>query len=259
MNVLDKIFARKADEVAAAKASVSPDEIQRLAAQADPPRGFLANLKRAEPKLALIAEVKKASPSKGLIRPDFDAAEIGRIYAESGASALSVLTDEHYFQGSAENLRRARKASGLPCLRKDFLNDPYQLYEARAWGADAILLIVAGLDDELLFNLHALATNLEMDVLVEVHTDAETVRALALGAPLIGVNNRDLADFHTSLEVSDRLLPIISGQAFAVSESALETRKDLDRVQKAGAQAVLIGTTFCAADDIAAKVREVLG
>lgn len=258
MSVLDRIFARKAEEVAAAKARITPFEIEHLAAGADAPRGFYAALKNASTDLALIAEVKKASPSKGLIRADFDAAEIGRIYANSGAAALSVLTDEHYFQGSAENLRRARAASGLPCLRKDFVNDPYQVYEARAWGADAILLIVAGLDDERLHTLHALAHELGMDVLVEVHTEDETARALRLRAPLIGVNNRDLGDFHTSLTISDRLLPLIAPHALAVSESALDSRADLDRVRDAGARAVLIGTSFCASPDIAVKVREVM-
>jgi indole-3-glycerol phosphate synthase len=258
MSVLDKIFAHKAEEVAAAKSAVGLAALEATARAAGAPRGFLSALRSAPGGLALIAEVKKASPSKGLIRPDFDPVVIARAYARAGASALSVLTDERFFQGSAENLRLAREASGLPCLRKDFLNDPYQIYEARAWGADAVLLIVAALDDSQLRDLHALAVELEMDVLVEVHSDSETDRALALGAPLIGVNNRDLSDFHTSLEISDRLLPRIAPHALAVSESALETRADLDRVQAAGAKAVLIGTTFCASPDIEAKVREVM-
>jgi indole-3-glycerol phosphate synthase len=258
LNVLERIFARKAEEVAAARRALSDTAIRNAAAAADSPRGFLRALRDAPGDLALIAEVKKASPSKGLIRPDFEPAEIGRSYARAGASALSVLTDEHYFQGSAENLRLARAASGLPCLRKDFLNDPYQIYQARAWGADAVLLIVAALEDGPLSDLHQLATELGMDVLVEVHTELETERALRLGAPLIGVNNRDLADFNTSLEISDRLIPLIAPHALAVSESALETRADLDRVRDAGARAVLIGTTFCAAPDIEGKVREVM-
>jgi len=258
LSVLDKIFAHKATEVAAAKALVSQSEIEALAAQASAPRGFLRALRSSE-GLALIAEVKKASPSKGLIRPDFDPVAIAQAYARAGASCLSVLTDVDYFQGSPENLKLAREASGLPCLRKDFLNDPYQIYEARAWGADAVLLIVASLDDAQLSDLHSLAVSLGMDVLVEVHDDLETERALRLGAPLIGVNNRNLADFKTTLEISDRLIPLIAPHALAVSESALETRADLDRVEKAGAKAVLIGTTFCASPDIEAKVREVMG
>jgi len=259
MSVLDRIFATKAEEVAAARATVSFEEIQRRAAAADAPRGFLRALEASTDRLALIAEVKKASPSKGVIRADFDAAEIARIYARAGATCLSVLTDVPYFQGSAENLQLARAASSLPCLRKDFLNDPYQVYEARAWGADAILLIVAALDDASLASLHALATSLGMDVLVEVHTGEETERALRQGFPLIGVNNRNLADFRTSLEYSEELIPRIAPHALAVSESALETPADLARVLAAGARAVLIGTTFCAAPDIEEKVHELMG
>jgi len=258
LSVLEKIFAHKATEVEAARALISPAEIEKMAAAAPAPRGFLNALRKAD-GLALIAEVKKASPSKGLIRPDFDPVEIACAYARAGASCLSVLTDVSYFQGSPKNLMLAREASGLPCLRKDFLNDPYQIYEARAWGADAVLLIVASLSDDQLSSLHELAVSLGMDVLVEVHDDAETDRALRLGAPLIGVNNRNLADFKTTLEISDRLLPRIAPHALAVSESALETRSDLDRVESAGAKAVLIGTTFCASPDIEAKVREVMG
>lgn len=258
MNVLLRILARKADEVAEARERVPLETLKKNAEGADAPRGFLTALREAEGDLTLIAEVKKASPSKGLIRPDFDPREIAVAYRRGGASALSVLTDEHYFQGSAENLRIARAASGLPCLRKDFIVDPYQIYEARAWGADAVLLIVAALDDALLRELYRTAVELGMDVLVEVHDEDETRRALLLGAPLIGVNNRNLGDFKTSLEVSERLIPMIAPHALAVSESALETREDLDRVRDAGARAVLIGTTFCAAPDIESKVREVM-
>jgi indole-3-glycerol phosphate synthase len=259
MSVLDRIFAVKRDEVAAAKGRVSQAELQSRIADADAPRGFLRALRSSPDDVALIAEVKKASPSKGLIRPDFDPEAIARAYAAGGAAALSVLTDVPHFQGSPEYLGLARTASGLPVLRKDFLDDPYQVYEARAWGADAVLLIVAALDDATLRDLQALTWELGMDALVEVHTEAETERALALGCPLIGVNNRDLGDFRTSLEISDHLLPLIAPHATAVSESALETRADLDRVRDAGARAVLIGTTFCAAPDIEAKVREVMG
>jgi indole-3-glycerol phosphate synthase len=203
--------------------------------------------------------VKKASPSKGVIRADFDPEAIAAAYARAGAAALSVLTDVPHFQGSPAYLKIAREASGLPVLRKDFLYDPYQVLEARAWGADAVLLIVAALEDAQLRDLQAFAHELGMDALVEVHTAEETERALAAGCPLIGVNNRDLGDFRTSLEISDRLLPRIAPHALAVSESALETRADLDRVRAAGARAVLIGTTFCAAPDIEGKVREVMG
>jgi indole-3-glycerol phosphate synthase len=206
----------------------------------------------------LIAEVKKASPSKGLIRADFDPSAIAHIYRGAGADCLSVLTDERYFQGSLENLAIAREASGLPCLRKDFILDPYQVYEARAWGADCILLIVAGLESGQLRDLSQLAKSLGMDVLVEVHSEPEAEIALSLGADLIGVNNRNLADMTTSLQTSLDLLPILSEHALTVSESALSSRAEVDLVRIAGARAVLIGTTFCAASDIGSKVREVM-
>ena len=258
MSVLDRIFARKAEEVAIAKSRVPLADLKKMAADSEPPRGFKKALQEA-PGLALIAEVKKASPSKGVIRADFDAVEIAKTYEGAGAQCLSVLTDEHYFQGSAENLQRARAAVSLPCLRKDFLNDPYQVYEARAWGADALLLIVASLEVGQLRDLQALAKELGMDALVEVHTEEESERALGAKAQMIGVNNRNLSDFTTSLSTSERLIPMIAPHALAVSESALETRADLDRVEAAGAKAALIGTTFCAAPDIESKVKEVMG
>jgi indole-3-glycerol phosphate synthase len=258
LSVLQRILAVKQREVAAASATVPLDVIRQQAQAAPPPKGFRAALEAAD-GLALIAEVKKASPSKGLIRPDFDPAEVARAYARAGAHALSVLTDVEHFQGSLGNLSLAREASGLPCLRKDFIYDPYQVYEARANGADAILLIVAMLPPSELTDLYRLAKDLRMDVLVEVHSEAEVDVALDMKADLIGVNNRDLGDFTTSIAVSERLLPLIRRHALPVSESALEGRADLDRVQAAGARAVLIGTTFCAAPDIEAKVREVMG
>lgn len=259
MSVLDRIFGVKHREVAEAKARVSEVKLRLQIAEMEPPRGFRRALEASSDDVALIAEVKKASPSKGIIRPDFDPATIARSYANAGAAALSVLTDVPHFQGAPEYLGIAREASGLPVLRKDFLDDPYQVYEARAWGADAILLIVAALDDFQLRDLHTLALELGMDALVEVHTAKEAEIALSAGCTFIGVNNRDLGDFKTSLAISDDLLPRIAPYAFAVSESALETRADLDRVRDAGARAVLIGTTFCAAPDIEGKVREVMG
>ncbi len=259
MSVLTKIFEAKAHEVAAAKQVLSLKEIEELARNADAPRGFKNALANAS-GLALIAEVKKASPSQGLIRPDFDPAQIAISYQTSGASALSVLTDEKFFQGSEENLRKARNATSLPCLRKDFINDPYQVYQARAWGADAVLLIVAALDRHQIKDLQDLIVELGMDALVEVHTDEEADVALELGCSLIGVNNRNLATFQTTLETSRLILPKIKASgALAVSESALESRADLDLVEAAGAKAVLIGTAFCAAPDIEEKVREVMG
>lgn len=258
MSVLERIFEGKRREVAAAKAAIPLERIKRLAADAPAPRGFLRALEAAPP-LALIAEVKKASPSKGLIRPDFDPAEIARAYERAGAACLSVLTDAPHFQGSPENLKLARAATHLPCLRKDFLDDAYQIYEARAWGADAVLLIVASLSMDRLKELQSLAWELGMDVLVEVHSEAEVEKARQAGSRLVGVNNRDLSDFSTSLTLSERLIPTIKDWAFCVSESALETRADLDRVQAAGAKAVLIGTAFCASTDIEGKVHEVMG
>jgi indole-3-glycerol phosphate synthase len=258
MTVLDRIFARKAEEVAGAKLRVSQESLRAEAEARRDVRGFRAALAAYE-GLALIAEVKKASPSKGVIRENFDPASIAAEYEQAGAQCLSVLTDEQFFQGSAENLRLARSACALPVLRKDFINDPYQVFEARAWGADAILLITTALDQHQITDLHALATQLGMDVLVEVHTESEAEMALGLGCDLIGVNNRNLADFSTDLGISEQLIPRIASNAMAVSESALETRRDLDRVAAVGAKAVLIGTSFCAAANIGAKVHEVMG
>lgn len=259
MSVLEKIFAKKHAEVAEAKARIPLPQLEDRALAMPTPRSLVVALRQSPDDVALIAEVKKASPSKGLIRPNFDVHEIARAYTEAGAAAMSVLTDVPHFQGSPENIRLAREVSPLPILRKDFIDDEYQVVEARAWGADAILLIVAALDDVQLRDLHTFANGHGMDVLVEVHTEAEAERALKLDCPLIGVNNRDLSDFRTSLEISDRILPLIAPHAVAVSESALESRADLDRVRDAGARAVLIGTSFCAAPDIRAKVEEVMG
>lgn len=259
MSALARIFDIKREEVEDAKRALPLEALQARASDAMPVRGFKDALKSAAPRMGLIAEVKKASPSKGLIRADFDPAEIAKAYERAGAHALSVLTDEKHFQGSAESLIRAKCATDLPVLRKDFIFDPYQVYEARAWGADAILLIVAALESEQITELRSLAKQLGMDVLVEVHSEDEAQIAIELGCDLIGVNNRDLATFKTDLATSDRILPMISSEAFAVSESALETQDDISRVQRAGAKAVLIGTTFCAATDVESKVREVMG
>lgn len=259
MSVLDTIFETKREEVAAARASISDEEIRRLAESAPSPRGFKRALEAAHPSMALIAEIKKASPSKGVIRPDFDPIDIAKAYERAGAHALSVLTDRQYFQGGSENLIAARGVTRLPCLRKDFLYEPYQIYEARAMGADAVLLIAASLSPIQIRSLRALALSLGMDALVEVHNDSEAAAAVSLGCDLIGVNNRDLGNFETSLGVSERLIPELAKHAFVVSESAIETNADVDRMQGAGARAVLVGTTFCASPDIEAKVREVMG
>ena len=261
MSKLSEILAHKAGEIERAKAAISLGELKRMAGDAPPVRGFRYALAHSGKPLALIAEVKKASPSKGLIRENFDPVQIAEAYRDAGADCLSVLTDAKYFQGSKANLELARAASGLPCLRKDFMIDPYQIYEARCWGADCILLIVAAFPGEfdLMRGLYGLAKELGMDVLVEVHSESEVEPALGLGADLIGVNNRDLSDMRTSLTISEELLPLIAPHALAVSESALETPGDLERVRVAGAGAVLIGTTFCASPDVGGKVREVMG
>lgn len=261
MSKLQEILAIKVAEVERAKAALPLGDLKRMAGDAPPPRGFRRALAQSGNPLSLIAEVKKASPSKGLIRDPFDPVQIAEAYRDAGADCLSVLTDEKYFQGSRSNLELARAASGLPCLRKDFIVDPYQVYESRCWGADCILIIVAAFPGEFgrMHELHQLAKELGMDVLVEVHSRAETEVALRLGADMIGVNNRDLSDMRTSITISEELIPLIAPHALAVSESALETRADLDRVQAAGARSVLIGTTFCASPDVGSKVQEVMG
>lgn len=259
MSYLDRIFEVKREEVAEAKYRKPLSEVRAEAEDAEEPRGFLKALKGAMQKPALIAEIKKASPSKGLIRSDFDPIQIAEAYEQAGASALSVLTDEKFFQGSPENLKKAKRASSLPCLRKDFIFDPYQIHEARSWGADAVLLIVASLERSQVEDLSGLIAEYGMDALVEVHTEREAEIALESGCQLIGINNRNLEDFTTDLATTERIAPMISPYACVVSESALNTAEDVARVRQAGAEAVLIGTAFCASPDIVGKVREVMG
>jgi len=259
VSILDEIFEHKLTEIAAAQSKVTLADVVSMARDAEPPRGFLRALTQAS-GLALVAEVKKASPSKGVIREDFNPVEIARSYEQAGAHALSVLTDEKYFQGSQENLRLAKRSTLLPCLRKDFIRDTYQIYEARAWGADAILLIVSSLSKSQIEEFQALARDLGMDTLVEVHSAEEAQIAVQLGCPLVGVNNRNLSTFDTAISASQTLIPPLADSgAFVVSESALTSRSELDLVQAAGAKAVLIGTTFCASADIESKVKEVMG
>lgn len=259
MSYLDKIFARKREEVEAAK-TARPLNLVRQDAESSPPtRCFSQVLFEAEPAVALIAEVKSASPSQGTIRVQFDPVAIALAYERAGAHALSVLTDGPGFSGSIEHLQAVKAAVPMPILRKDFTCDVYQIYESRAIGADAILLIVAGLTQPELHDFFGLAMELDLEVLVETHSEAEVDRALELGATLIGVNNRDLYTFETDLAMSDRLIPLIAGQALAISESALTSHDDVLRVERAGARAVLIGTAFCQSDDVERKVREVMG
>lgn len=258
MNILTEIFERKRELLAGKISAVPLDEMKRRAADAEPTRGFLTRLQNSRTKPALIAEVKKGSPSAGTIRADFEPVAIAQAYERAGATCLSVLTDVEYFQGSDENLQLCRATTQLPVLRKDFTVDAYDLYEARAIGADAVLLIVNGLEQSLIRDLLELARELTLDALVEAHTQAEAETALACGADLIGINNRNLETFATEIEVSEAILPRLVGHATLVSESALETRADIERVQAAGADAVLIGTAFCREPDIEAAVKRVM-
>lgn len=258
MSKLREIFDTKHQEVAEAKAKTSLQDLKAACRNLPPIRPFRKALIDAAVDVALIAEVKKASPSQGMIRADFDPAAVARSYERAGAQCLSVLTDVQYFAGSPDNLRLVRDAVVLPLLRKDFIDDPYQLYEARLWGADAILLIVAGLLPSQLRELNEEARTIGLDVLVEVHDEDEVETANDLNADLVGVNNRNLSTFETNLSTSEALIPLIHGGAVKVSESALRTYEDIQRAQEAGAHAVLIGTTFCAAPDVEAKVREVM-
>ena len=255
-DILNKILATKAEEVAAAKAALPLDEIKRKAAAAAPARDFLAAIhaKHAAAQPALIAEVKKASPSKGLIRADFDPATIARAYERAGAACLSVLTDEQYFQGSPEYLRQVRAAVNLPVLRKDFIIDDYQVYQARAWGADAVLLIAAALEAEQLAQFEATAHALGMTVLLELHDAAELEKCRALTTPLVGVNNRNLRTFDVSLQQTLDLLPALDGKT-VVTESGITGKADVDFMQAKGVHTFLIGETFMRADDIEAAVK----
>jgi len=258
MSILDEICRNTIKEVAERERRCSVDQMRSACAAAKPPRGFRNALVDAA-GVALIAEIKKASPSAGVIRGDFDPVCIARDYEAGGATALSVLTDTRYFQGSLEYLKAVREAVALPLLRKDFTLTPYQVYEARAAGADAVLLIVACLEDDLLAELKALSESLGMDALVEVHDEEEVERALACGAGLVGVNNRNLKDFSVDLATTRRIGSMLPAGVVLVSESGIKSRQDVVRAGAYGARAVLVGECLMRRDDIRAATRELAG
>ena len=258
MSILDEIIATKRREIDDAKRARPEMDLRRAADKAPAPRNFFAAL-TSPGSIKLIAEVKKASPSAGLIRPDFNAVEIGRTYERHGASCISVLTDEQYFAGSLDNLRDVRAAVGIPCLRKDFILDKYQLYEARAAGADAVLLIAECLDD---CNLRALfneAVALDMTPLIELYEAANLQRVFDAGATLIGVNNRDLRTFETNLDHTLKLRKRIPDECVLVAESGIQTREDVLRLEAAGVDAILVGESLMREPDIGAAVDRLLG
>ena len=259
--ILDRIIAAKRREVEEAKQRITPDEIERRARSASAPRGFERALraKIAASKPAVIAEIKRASPSRGLIRADFDPARIAATYEKNGAACLSVLTDREFFGGAPEDLVAARGACALPVIRKDFMVDPYQVHEARAWGADCILLILDAVPDAQLRIMAALAADLGMDVLAESHDAAQLERAARLPARLLGINNRDLRTFQVDRDLAIRMRPRVPADRIIVAESGIRDAADVARLRAAGVDAMLVGETLMRAPDPAAALKALVG
>ncbi len=260
-DILKKILSRKVEEITERSARLDIRELSRRVQAAPPTRDFVAAIEalHAREQPAVIAEIKRASPSRGLLRNDFDPAAIARSYEAAGAACLSVLTDQFFFQGGDEHLRAAREACSLPVLRKDFTIDPYQVYEARAMGADCILLIVAALGEAQMHELAALGLELGMDILAEVHDAQELQRALALNVPLLGINNRDLRTFDTRLETTLQLLESLPDNRIVVTESGIHTPEDVSRMRAAGVQTFLVGEAFMKAGDPGENLRQLFG
>lgn len=257
-DILVKILDRKREEIAERSATVSIAQLKDQCVEADAVRGFIKSIenKIANKKSAVIAEIKKASPSKGLLRENFHPAEIAESYAVHGAACLSILTDKDYFQGHEDYLKQARAACELPVIRKDFIIDPYQVYEARVIEADCILLIVAALDDESLNSLYNLAKELDMDVLMEVHDEQEMQRALKTGASLIGVNNRNLRTFETSLDTTLKMIDMVDESHILVTESGIHTIDDVQLMRDNNINAFLVGEAFMRAENPGEKLAE---